>query len=170
MRLVEFLVYLLEAQGHTLQRLAAIFGEDILFEILEIAGEKQESNPLPKISSQWFGKPREIGESHPYGELESAVREMKLPAVLEFHLWAYPHYRAFIESAADLNAWIEGPGTDTGAQMTEQAVAEAQAWVKQLPIPPEISQQTERAAQIPWIRFRTQVLKRIGKRPMGPVY
>ncbi|HLE01393.1 MAG TPA: hypothetical protein VJB59_14110, partial [Bdellovibrionota bacterium] len=89
---------------------------------------------------------------------------------LEFHLWAYPHYRAFVESPIDLNSRIPGPGTDTASVLVEEAVAQAKRCVKQLPIPPELWLQTERAAEIPWLRFRTTVLKRVGRRPMGTVY
>jgi hypothetical protein len=172
MRLVEFLILILEAHGQTLTRLAAILGEDVLLEMLESAGEGDEATgkipstelELPELD------PPQGGSGVPYAELEGSVREMKLPAVLEFHLWAYPHYRAFIESSLNLNARIRGSGSDQGIQLVDAAIAEAREWVRKLPLPPQISQQAERAAEIPWLRFRTLALKRIGKRPLGPVY
>jgi hypothetical protein len=180
MRLVEFLIYLLEAQAETLKRLAAFFGEDRLLEMLESADEEK---PLPALDRKLI--PFESLSNHsshagtsrsPYVELEGAVREFGLPAVLEFHLWAYPYYRAFIESDLDLNSMLATEhgfgglaGVDSSAHLIAEAVAQAADWVKQLPIPPSVSVQAEAAAQLPWVRFRTQVLKRIGRRPMGAV-
>jgi hypothetical protein len=170
-RLVDFLIYLLEAQAQTLHRLAALFGEEILLHMLEESGDAiQEQTVPPRFDTQWFEAPRDMGFSSPYAELEGAVHEFKLPAVLEFHLWAYPHYRAFIESGVELDARIPGPGGDVGIALVDEAVEQAEAWVKRLPIAPEFALQAQTAAHVPWLRFRTQVLKRIGKRPMGPVY
>ncbi|MGZ3688923.1 MAG: hypothetical protein ACXVBW_11515, partial [Bdellovibrionota bacterium] len=123
-----------------------------------------------KFKTEWFDASQSTGYTSAYAQLESAVHEFKLPAVLEFHLWAYPHYRAFIESPLDLNSRILGPGNDAGLALVDEAVAQAEAWVKKLPLPPEASAHASRAAHVPWLRFRTTVLKRIGKRPMGPVY
>jgi hypothetical protein len=157
-----------------LQRLAAIFGEDILVEMLETVGEKYEEKRIQvtlNIHAEWFEESRRGDDpGAAYAELEMAVQEMKLPKMLEFYLWAYPPYRAFIESSLDLNSRIPGPGGNVGTAIVEEAVAQAQNWIKALPIPPAIGQQAERAAQIPWLRFRTEALKRIGRRPLGPVY
>ena len=172
-RLVEFLILLLEAHAQTLQRLAALYGEDVFLEILESAGEEPEAAPSQsKVNPIWFGKSNVRGvqgAASAYAELEAAVHDLKLPAMLEFHLWAYPHYRAFIESPLDLNSTIQGTGPETAAALVEEAVSQAQVWVKKLHIPPEFSRQTESAAQLPWIRFRTTVLRRVGKRPMGTI-
>lgn len=169
MRLVEYLIQLLEAHAQTLQRLAAFFGEERLIELLE-----EEPHPEPRvptrISASWFDGILPGRSSSPYTELEGAVREFNLPAVLEFHLWAYPPYRDFIESPLDLNSRIQGPGGEAAGVMVEEAVAQARAWMRRLPIRPEVASQAEQAAYIPWLRFRTQVLKQIGKRPLGPVY
>lgn len=212
MRLVEFLVHLLEAHAQTLQRLAALFGEERLLEMLETAGEKADEarwsgsdappppppleNPnddrhpfdstilalkRPRVSPienekigtwpvDWFEVSPSRVSGSTYAELEGAVQEMNLPEFLEFYLWAYPHYRAFIESPLDLDSRIRGAGSDAGLALVEEAMAQAEQWIRSLPIPPAISQQAERAAQIPWLRFRANVLKRIGKRPLGPVY
>ena len=171
MRLVEFLTFLLEAHANTLHRLAAIFGDDVLLQMLEESGERiSEETSSARFQPIWFEAAQSMGFSSPYAELEGAVHDFKLPAVLEFHLWAYPHYRAFIESEIELDARIPGPGGDTGVALVDEAVEQAEAWIKRLPIPPEFSVQAERAAHVPWLRFRTQVLKRIGKRPFGPVY
>lgn len=175
MRLVDFLIHLLDAHAQTLQRLAALFGEEVLLEMLETAGESpstegEETPALPRLESPWLDPPSFDASYSPYAELEAAVHDMKLPAVFEFHLWAYPPYRAYIESPLDLNSKIRGPGGDVGTVLVDEAVAQAEAWIKKLPIPPEHGLQAERAAHIPWLRFRAEVLKRIGRRPLGPVY
>jgi hypothetical protein len=175
MRLVEYLIHLLEAHAQTLQRLAALLGESTLVEILESTGEEMEQNTAVGGASEaaaiarWFEDALPSGYS-PYIEIEGAVREFNLPAMLEFHLWAYPHYRSFVEGPLDLNSRIQGPGGDAGLALVDEAVAQAQAWVRALHLPPALGLQAERAAHMPWLRFRTNVLKRIGKRPIGPVY
>ncbi|MBC7693792.1 MAG: hypothetical protein H7222_18645 [Methylotenera sp.] len=175
MRLVDFLILLLEAHAQTLQRLAALFGEERLLELLEDAtelpdfGESVQFKPS-EIQAKWLEPSVSEINALAYAELEGAVLDFNLPAILEFHLWAYPHYRAFIESPLDLSSRIRGPGGDAGSVLVGEALAHAEAWIQALHIPPAISQQAERAAQIPWLRFRTSVLKRIGKRPLGPAY
>ncbi|MCM2277554.1 MAG: hypothetical protein NDJ89_05710 [Oligoflexia bacterium] len=172
MRIVEFLCQLLEAHAETLRRLAALLGEERLLEVLEEAGEREAERPASapiELHAEKLLAPQSSGGSA-YQELEGAVREFGLPAVLEFHLWAYPHYRAFIESPIDLDSRIPGPGGDTGTVLVEEAVAQAAAWVRKLPLPSQLGLQAERAAHVPWLRFRTQTLRRIGRRPLGPVY
>ncbi len=180
MRLVDFLIALLEAHGQTLMRLAAFFGEEKIIEMIEEVGDSPsspESAPLLSIQQDWQAPDRVTASGSAYAELENAVHELKLPAMLEFYVWAYPHYRAFIESPLELTSKIQtrphGPGSsgnDAGTILVEEALAQAQGWIRRLPISPSIAVQAERAAQVPWIRFRAEVLKRIGKRPLGPVY
>lgn len=179
MRLVDFLIQLLEAHAQTLHRLAALLGEDVLIELLEQAGE--EADDMNLFTRTADGPPRlrlatALEEAavdspqSPYVELEGAVQDMRLSAMLQFHLWAYPHYRAFIESPVDLNSRIRGAGSEVGAQLVNEALERAKEWVRKLPLPTQIGLQAESAAEVPWLRFRANVLKRIGKRPMGPVY
>jgi hypothetical protein len=168
-RLVEFLIALLEAQAQTLQRLAALFGEEVLLEMLESAGDLPPDIITLRHDPRLFEAPRAQASGLAYQELDGAVRDLRLPAVLEFHLWAYPHYRAFIESPLDLNSRIHGTDENAWISLVEEAMVQATAWLKRLPIPPQFWIQAERAAHLPWLRFRTDVLKRIGKRPMVPV-
>jgi hypothetical protein len=175
MRLVDFLILLLETHAETLRRLAAFFGEEEFFEILEASGdeedaEKKDNSDNQKILELVLEKPLPGASESVYQELEGAVQEFNLPAILEFHLWAYPHYRAFIESPLDLNSRIPGPGGNTGTALVEEAVEQAKNWIKRLHIPSHLGVQAERAAFVPWLRFRTTALKRIGRRPLGPVY
>lgn len=164
MKFVEFLVYVLQTQGETLQRLAAFFGEEELFELLEAAGD----HPDPQLSSfslnpSWF-EPSE--KTSNYAALDNVVRELKLPAVLEFHLWAYPFYRILIEAPIELKAQIRHSSENVVDLMVNEALSQATTWVKKLPIRPELSAQAERIALIPWLRFRSEVLKKAGKRPI----
>lgn len=177
MRIVEFLILLLETQADTLRRLAAFFGEEDLFEILENSAEDPSPEELlasrkasqSRIMALSFENPLHPMANSAYRELEGAVREFKLPEVLEFHLWAYPHYRTYIESTLDLNALIPSARSEAGITMVEEAVAQARAWVKTLHLPPNLALQAERAALFPWLRFRSSALTRIGGRPLGSV-
>lgn len=171
MRLVDLLILLLEAHAQTLHRLAALLGEEILVQMLEESSDAIAARmAAPKFRADWFEIAQGSDRDSPYAELEGAVAEHKLPATLEPYLWAYPHYRTFIESGLELDCRIPGPGGDTGILLVDEAVDQAEAWLGLLPIPPELALQAQRAAHMPWLRFRTQALKRIGKRPMGPVY
>ncbi len=166
MRLVDFLILLLEAHSQTLQRLAALFGEEIVLEMLEKAADDEgapEPNNRPRIQRAWFTQGRDSSSS-PYAELEGAVRDFQLSPVLQFHLWAYPVYRAFIESELELSARIENPGP-----AIEAVMAGAKVWLDGMPIAHEFKLQAEKAAEVPWIRFRSSVLKGLGQRPVGVV-
>jgi len=168
MYLYEFLIHLLDAQAKTLQRLAALFGEDILMQMLEAAGEKadEEGREYPGIDPNWFKSPAASNTEGAYSELEDSVRSFKLPAVLEFHLWAYPGYRGFIESSLELGQRINPA---SGEVLVDETVRFAMSWVRTLPIPGEFMKRAESAAQVPWVRYRTEVLKKIGKRPLGAI-
>ena len=51
----------------------------------------------------------------------------------------------------------------------EEAVAAAEAWTKMLAIPPAVAAAASKAASTPWIRFRTEAMKKMGRRPLGAV-
>lgn len=169
MKLVQFLIHLLTTQAETLQRLAAFFGEEELLQMLEAAGESELLDETsPPLISNWFIPPKGTDSTSVYSQLEYCVRDTQLPAVLQFHLWAYPFYRSFIESALDLKSTIKD--TDGNPEsLVNEAVSQAQIWIKCLPIHPELSTQAERIALVPWLRFRSEVLKKIGKRPIVSV-
>ena len=172
MRLVDFLILMLEAQAETLKRLAAFFGEERFFEMLESAEEDEVVLPTldrKLIPFELIGTRLPAGARSPYVELEGTVREFHLPEVLEFHLWAYPHYRAFIESDYDLGSALSDGNQAAGVALVDEAIREAKSWVQKLHIPPAVSLQAEAAAAVPWIRFRTFALRKMGLRPMGAV-
>ena len=177
MQLSEFLVHLLETHAQSLSRLAAFFGEDELVEILENTDEARiqalsSRFPLEKLlvsPSSLHGTSLIPLHGSAYQRLEGAVTEFGLPATLEFHLWAYPFYRTLIESPADLTSTLHDCGEITVTALIQEAVDQAAAWIKLLPIPPGVSPAAESAAQLPWVRFRTVVMKKIGHRPLGAV-
>jgi hypothetical protein len=170
MRLIDFLILLLEAQAQTLKRLAAFFGEEDLLQILELAGEKEDDHLYSaEIDPDWFESPPVNDSSTVYSQLEGSVREFNLPSVLEFHLWAYPFYRSFIESSVDLRSKIRCTGPRSADAIITEALTQSDLWIKHLPFPPGVILQAERAAQVPWIRFRSEVYKKLGKRPFATV-
>ncbi len=168
MKLVDFLILLLETQAQTLQRLAAFFGEEELLHMLESAGEKEEKGESSiSIEMSWIEPSRATESSSAYTQLESSVRDINLPAVLEFHLWAYPFYRSIIESSLDLRSTLRRSEDHAVERLLNECILQAKLWIKNLPIHPDQSAQAERIAMIPWLRFRTEVLKKIGKRPIA---
>ncbi len=172
MRIAEFLVFLLEAQGETLRQLSQIVGTDRLLELLEQMGDSDEPMPKTSLEESDLDQPA-IGVAAAggaYAELAAAVGDLRLPEVLEFHLWAYPFYRTIIESGFDLNSRLKGSTHSAGTQLVDEAMQASDSWLRRLAIPPQLFNQAERVAQIPWVRFRTQLLRRLGKRPLGPVY
>jgi hypothetical protein len=176
MRLVDFLILLLQAHAETLKRLAAFFGEEEFVEMLEDSGETiDRALPPTKYAGEagarviWIDTPSPHSNANAYAELEGTVLELSLPATLAFHLWAYPHYRDFIESSIDLNSRMPAGGGEAGAALIEEACAQADAWVRALPIPGAVAMAAYKAAQIPWLRFRTEALKKMGRRPLGAV-
>jgi hypothetical protein len=183
MRLAEFLCEVLSTHGQVLVRLAALLGEEELLELLEKAEELYPSGDENAESfSRWeswlkerlMASPGESASSA-MAQIQSAVASLNLPEVLEFYVWAYPTYRAYVESSLGLSLRIPrqsptGGVSESGVQLTEDAVSRAKQWFRRLPLPSHIGSTAERAAEIPWLRFRTEVLKRVGRRPLGPVY
>lgn len=176
MRLVDFLILLLGAHSEALKRLAAFFGEERFIDMLEDSGDTiDKSLPIRKFTDKagaaliWIDMNSPRTNANAYVELEGAVRELSLPEVLEFHLWAYPHYRAFIESSVDLNARMAPGGGSSGAALIEEACIQAEAWAHALPIPPAVAGAAHKAALVPWLRFRAEALKKMGRRPLGAV-
>ena len=166
LRLGEFLTLILLTHAQTLKRLAAFFGEEEFLQLLEKAGDNEAPRTHPfALQPEWF-------ESHStptgagYAELEGAVLELNLPPVLEFHVWAYPFYRKLIESRFELSDVIRTRDPDAVKILVEEASLQARDWVRQLPIHPELSDQAERIALNPWIRFRAEALKKAGKHPV----
>lgn len=166
MRLVELLTLILEAHAATLQRLAALLSEEVLFELLEQAGDEDNLNRYqPKPLSLQLIQPSWSSQPSAYAELEAAVTALKLPPQLEFYLWGYPTYRTFIEDSLDLNSTID----PTSLDFVEETIGQARSWIHSLPLPPDLGRKAEFIAEVPWRKFRTTVLKAIGRRPLERV-
>ena len=174
MTLVEFVIHLLTAHSHVLQRLAAFFGEEKLLELLEeLSNPSDGSHPTPipppfHYEKNWFSRaPLQLAKTSPYTELEGSVRELNLSSVLEFHLWAYPFYRQWIESALDLKMTIHP--TPGGEVIVQETLAQARWWINQLPVHPSLAEQVRVLGMAPWLRFQSDVTKQLGKRPLHSI-
>ncbi len=171
MRLVDLLVRILEAHAQTLNRLAALFDEDILVYMLEESGDELIEKVVPySVDSSRFEVGRRHGFSSPHAELSGAVTDFHLSARLEFYLWAYPFYRNLVESEVDLDALIPLHHESLGQELVDEASQQAARWIKLLPIADEFRPRAEQVSHVAWLRFRTEALKKIGKRSLGPVY
>lgn len=184
MRLVDFLIHLLKAHAETLQHLAALLGEDQLVAILEeLPQDPRSLQGLPAERIAAFLPPliqprppktqREITlipTPNPYQELEGAVRGiMRRPGVLEFYLWSYPSYRAYIESKLDLNSRLPEVSHSEALKIVEEAVSDAKLWIRRLPVPAPMALRAEVASRNPWLKFRADVLKLLGGRALEAV-
>ncbi len=160
MRLVDYLGHVLRHHGETLKQLSVLVGNEDLFEALEKQGES--ATPLPAYlgldpASLFTNEP---GAEANYAELSSQVMDQDLPPMLEFHAWAYPTYRAFVEQGAELSAKIKDEAL---AGLIDRTLEASKRWVQSLPIHPRLSPRVELASSNTWMKFRTEVLKRDGK-------
>lgn len=180
MRLAEFLVYTLRSHAETLTRLAALLGEDQLITLLEAMPDPGPTRKLtPEIQSLFLDPAQNqvhpdvpgklVPPSSPYQEIEGAVQEVRLPVVLEFYVWAYPFYRMFIESPMDLNSLLADADDERTLALVDQAIQAAREWTKLLPLPPQLAIRADQVVKTPWIKFRTDVLRALGKRPMRAI-
>ncbi|MGK5087542.1 hypothetical protein WDW86_08285 [Bdellovibrionota bacterium FG-2] len=173
MRVVDFLSFILRSHGQILLELAAFLQEDVLFEVLEQAGELDRPPTAAEVSQYLSLQSlhHEVSPSYesPFVLLEQTVRELHLSPVLEFHLWAYPHYRAFVESSVDLGTHLIADAKNPALVTTlvHETLEHAQEWVKTLPLPPESGRLAEAISRKIWLRFRTEVLKKVGLRPIA---
>ena len=173
-RLVDFLTAVLRTHAESLNRLAALFGEDIVLDMLE---NTPELDPSPEQVTAWeglFSRFAPLPTSGPLGDpdaayrrLESEVHSQKMAEFLEFHVWTFPFYRVFAESALDLRAPVLH--AEAAAELTEAAVLAARAWRERLPIAEEFRARADSAMSLPWIRFRTELMDRFGTRRLGTV-
>jgi hypothetical protein len=168
--LVDICREVLLAHAQTLQRLAALLGEERLLEFLEQQPqpEETEGTDLGVTWNECFRErnfaPNAGPAENAYQSLEGTVKEAGIAAFLEFYLWAYPPYRTLIESPMTLHAALI-PG-EMAIQLVEGLVKAADLWLRSLALPPRIAPRAEQAAQVPWIRFRSAFLAKIGERPL----
>lgn len=181
-RYIDLIMAVLKAHGETLVGLAALLGEEDLVAILEMAGETLPDSPIRGLLSELalgadargsgagpVPQPDRRGRGSPYVEIETSVRELRLPATLEFYVWTYPHYRALIESAHDLESRFLNTSNGEQINLIEELVRQARQWIRALPLPPTESLKAEKLVESCWLRFRSSLLPRLGARAFRTV-
>jgi len=185
MRFVEFLIRMLSAHAETLQALSMLLGEDVLVGLLEnfpdsddikdifkepspeqIAVFENLANPPPPPHKP---ERRLASPRSPYQELDWSVQELHLPALLSFYIWTYPPYRRWVESKIDLGACVTSKDSPELLGIIEQAAEDARHWTRQMPIPPQMAARVDAVVKKAWLKFRADMLKTVGQRPMQPV-
>jgi hypothetical protein len=157
---------LLKAHAESLHALASILGEEALLELLEKTAQNYNSNPVDfDPDPEWFMIEPNSSESA-FFEIEEAAQSLKLSFHLEFYLWNYPFYRALIESPIHPQSKLLSSSKAPGAEiLVEETIKHAQQYIRRLPIPAALRSQVNSEAFAPWLRFRTQAFKKLGKKP-----
>lgn len=177
LKFIDLILAVLKSHGESLRELSHVLGEEETAAILELAGDAMPESPMRDLIRELPLKPApstapadRLLKSTPYLQIETAVREMRLPATLEFYVWTYPHYRALIESSVDLDAKFSSVPDRAQVNLIEEFVRQARAWVRILPMPPTEALKAEKAVESCWIRFRANVLPRLGAKAMRAVF
>lgn len=165
MQLTEYLGAVLHTQGQVLLELHGLFGSRVLIEVLERAGDR----PLETTSDCKTLFAHAKGNNYPYEFLEALVLSVGLPKEFEIYLWAYPHYREYIESAVPIDGKIAKPSESNLSQLIDEATQEGYKWLAHLNLPPHIDAYVQKAAKGPWLRFRTALLTVSGRRPLTAI-
>ncbi|MCC7440407.1 MAG: hypothetical protein IT285_02170 [Bdellovibrionales bacterium] len=173
MRLVDFLVLVLQAHGRLLVDLKEIFGADLLLRILANYKPTELALQGSKLWELFPLKPRSSHSPFPFETLEKPVKEMRLNEDLEFFVWAYPYYRTFVESNVDLNETLPFQDQQVVLALAEEATSMARAWAEAVPLPPEaeseLRSRAQEASRQHWVRFRSELFKRNGQSPFQRV-
>lgn len=160
MRLVDFLIEMLLTQAESLKQLAVLFGEEVLVQILERAGEAapvEHRPPRPEILDVWQGVVA-ADDPNPYGELQLEIQKLNLPPRLEFFLWTYPFYRTWVEGEIPLGSRFRTPPGDAYALLLDEAALQADLWMKDLKLPAELEAPALAQIRPLWKRFRMKLL------------
>ncbi len=167
MRLFEFLTLLLQATGQILQDLATLFGENVLVQLLEDNPKHPgEAKMRFQLDPQWFDPAPETtlnkNDGSAYLVIEEAVKKIGLSSILEFHLWSYPFYRILIESSIDLRSEIKNGNPIIGKLLIQEALEQSEKWIYPICQAAEFTQQVEPILMAAGLRFRSEVLKKMG--------
>jgi len=165
MLFVEFLIYLLKAHSKTLVLISQLLGEEQWLKILNSLPQqnKIEQKPILKLL-QANQENKQNNVPSPYKLLQEAVSNTQLSKELEIHLWSYPHYRAFIESSLDLGSPILTQKENTELVLIEEALSQAENWVHLLPVEEHLKLHIIQNSQPHWLRFRSEILNKTGKK------
>jgi hypothetical protein len=165
-----YLEMLLKAQGESLARLAAFFGEEKLLEMLEDRDEERDGEIFSKTILNKIHKSAEhfeatAQEASLYGALQGAVSEAHLSEPLEFHLWAFAPYRRLVEGSVPLSMPIQ----DALPDLVEESLRYSTHWLNSLAISSIVFPQAKAGFEPVWVRFRAQMLKSSGLSPFRQV-
>ncbi len=169
----EFLVAMLKAQGDTLARLGEFWGETRALDLLEERDESHDSDVYSaRLHAELSLAAKRALRADPatYAALQAVVMESGLSEPLAFHLWAYPAYRALMESNLPLSLPIAGPDEPDGTQplgvhLIEETVEWAKVWLDSLRLPIAMQPQVRITFDAVWLRFRNQILRGLGRNP-----
>lgn len=166
MRLTDFLICLLQFHSRVLRSLQDLLGEEALLAVLERSAEEGPSisySTLKRLApSDGARKIQALRSSpvSPYEELESAVSSSDLHHALQFHLWAYPSYRALIESSLGLDEALPG----SAEPWVQESLAHSETWYATLPLPGEIRVQADPPIEAARTWLQMEVRKRCGEK------
>lgn len=153
MKLVEYLSLVLQKHGAVLLELKNRYSESILVEILE-RQQKVDYQPfVPELASSEVA----AYESFPYEILEQTVKNIKLPAGLEFYIWAYPYYREFIESPLKLDQTLFTQDTILVQKLSKDAILFSEAWALSIPAKEPFKSEITRVVTHHWKGFEKDV-------------
>jgi len=168
MKLGEFLRELLLIHGEVLKNLSAVFGKTVLVEILEAAGEREDLICVPYLDFfESDNSDEEVGGAY-YESIQVGVESLKLPPELAFHCWAFPIYRAYVESELPLNANLKRD-SDSEIKLFELTNSQIEGWLRSLALPEKIHKSAAKAVFPTWLRLRTKILESSGQPVLKPV-
>jgi hypothetical protein len=164
---------MIRTQGKILVELQNSMPMDTLLEALE---STYENESLSLVSfDEYFLNDKKGTESLPdgglaYEAIEMVLKECKLPEELEFHLISFPPYRACVENTSDY-----GQGLSNGIETLDFVLNYSQKWANALTSSPithseaagAIQQQIHQTVQSNWLKFRTNLLKKMGISPFS---
>ncbi|MGE0614719.1 MAG: hypothetical protein AB7P04_03685 [Bacteriovoracia bacterium] len=168
MKLCEFLTLLLRTQGRVLQELLATCGEGRLAQLL------RDNEVTARISVQGLqlvhGPMSYQGHGEGFAMIEQTVTDLALPEEIEFHLWSYPFYRAFIESELGLDSTIRNDKANELSALLDEAIASAHHWGECL-VPKDgdaaLARKVQAVVSQNYLRFRTDFLRKTGGRALS---
>lgn len=169
---------ILRAQGLFLHQMAEYLGPEVASQILEEAGESTDPDQphihvpgLPTLRSILSTQAPPDFEPGDHGavylNIESTVRELNLPAMMEFYLWSYPAYRVLAEGSWPLPTPLHTWSRDLLQSVVEEIIQDHAEWLKSLHLPHKPLGTLSQAADPHWRAFRAQAFKDLGFSPLS---
>ncbi len=92
-------------------------------------------------------------------ELDALPKKLPINRELEPFLWDYQPYRLIVESQVDLESPL-------GSDWIDEITSLGKAWIQSLGEAVDLPADTLRSIEAPWIRFRSDCLRKIGLRSL----